>query len=275
MLVPLQTSGSKPPLFFVHGLRGIAFSVGSRFARMLGSNQPIYVVNANGMDGKRPVIEHVREMVVAYLREINEVRPHGGIRVGGMCEGCFIAIEIARMLEREQRLTGPVILIDPPVLPIGYEHRRDTIDVRPELAGRLYQEVRSRFIERLEDPNGHDDLPFDAQDPNQLRLAVMVGIRTMIAFARYVPSQFSGSADVIISHDRAAAFLHPRMPWSKVLSGSRLVHVVPWSHREMFRTGRSTVARLMRSALENEETSETPPKQVMQPASQLISEIHP
>jgi thioesterase domain-containing protein len=257
MLVPLQTSGSKPPLFFVHGLRGIAFSVGWRFARMLGPDQPLYVVNANGLDGRRPVIEHVREMVIVYLQEISEMRPKGVIRIGGMCEGCFIAIEIARVLQQEQRQTGPVILIDPPVIPLGYEQRRDTIDVRPELADRLYQEVRSRFIERLQDPDRHDDLPFDPQDPNQLHLAVVVGTRTTIAFARYVPGQFSGAAEVIISHDRAAAFLHPRMPWSKVLSGSRLVHVAPWSHREMFRSGRKIVARLMKSALEDETESET------------------
>jgi thioesterase domain-containing protein len=266
MLVPLQTSGSKPPLFFVHGLRGIAFAVGSRFACMLGSDQPLYVVNANGMDGRRPVIEHVREMVIAYLQEIGEARPQGAVRIGAMCAGCFIAIEIARALEQEQRLTGSVILVDPPVIPAGYELRQDTTDVKPELADRMYQEVRSRFIERLQDPDGYDDLPFDPQDPNQLHAAVVVATRTMVAFARYVPRPFSGAAEVIISQDRAAAFLHPRMPWSKVLFGSRLVHVVPWSHREMFRSGRKTVARLMKSALEEEPKSETVAERRIVPA---------
>src|SRR5947208_10119340 len=118
MLVQLQTSGSKPPLFFVHGLRGIAFAVGSRFARMLGSDQPLYVVNANGMDGRQPTIDSVREMVLAYLQEIGEARLKG-FRVGGMCAGCFIAIEIARALQEEGRQTGPIILVDPPVIPVG------------------------------------------------------------------------------------------------------------------------------------------------------------
>jgi thioesterase domain-containing protein len=257
MLVPLQTSGSKLPLFFVHGLRGIAFAVGSRFARMLGSDQPLYVVNANGMDGQQPTIDTVREMMLAYLQEIGQARPIGAFRVGGMCAGCFVAIEIARALQEKGRQTGPIILVDPPVIPVGYEQRRDTIDVKAEVADRLYEEVRNRFMDRLQDPDGYDDLPFDPQDPAQLHAAVVVAMRTMVAFARFVPRPFAGSAEVIISQDRSAAFLHPRMPWTKVLPGSRLVHVVPWSHREMFRSGRASVARLIKSALEEEPASET------------------
>ena len=38
MLVPIQPSGSKPPLFFVHGIHGVMF-VGSSFARVLGPEQ--------------------------------------------------------------------------------------------------------------------------------------------------------------------------------------------------------------------------------------------
>jgi thioesterase domain-containing protein len=224
---------------------------------MLGLDQPLYVINANGMDGQQPTIDNVGEMVLAYLQEMDEAQPTGVLRVGGMCAGCFVAIEIARALQEKGRQTGPIILVDPPVIPIGYEQRRDTTDVKPELADRLYEEVRSRFIERLQDPDGYDDLPFDPQEPKQLDAAVAVAIRTMVAFARHVPHPFGGPAEVIISHDRSAAFLHPRMPWAKVLFGSRLVHVVPWSHREMFRSGRRSVARLIKSALEEEPVPET------------------
>jgi hypothetical protein len=102
-----------------------------------------------------------------------------------------------------------------------------------------------------------EELGGDPQEPKQLDAAVAVAIRTMVAFARHVPHPFGGPAEVIISHDRSAAFLHPRMPWAKVLFGSRLVHVVPWSHREMFRSGRRSVARLIKSALEEEPVPET------------------
>src|SRR5216684_7656635 len=105
MLVPLQKSGNKPPLFFVHGRRGIGLTVGSRFVRMLGSEQPFYFIKANGMDGRRPILD-VREMVAVYLQEIRRTRSTGVLRIGGMCAGGLIAIEIGRALQAEGVETG-------------------------------------------------------------------------------------------------------------------------------------------------------------------------
>lgn len=265
MLLPVQTSGSKPPLFFVHGRRGIAISVGSRFAGMLGPDQPFYVINANGMDGRQPIIEHVPKMVAAYLREIRGARAKGAVRIGGMCAGGLVAIEIARALQGEGRQTGPVILVDPPVIPIGYERRKDTVDVRPELVERLYREICSQYLERLRNPNDYDDLPFNPHNPNQLHFAAVVAMRTSVAFARYVPRPFSGAAELIISRDRALGVLHPQMPWSKLFPRSS-VHVLPLPHMKLFWSGRETVARLMRSILEEEPGSERVVERRMAPA---------
>ena len=252
MLVPLQTSGSRPPLFFVHGGQGIAFSVGTRFARSLGSDQPFFVINANGMDGRQPVIKDVHEMVVAYLHEIRQARPSGLIRIAGMCEGCLIAIEIARALQEEGRQTGPVMLLDPPVMPAGFEKRQNKINIGPELADRFYREVRGRFIEKMLDRDNREDLPFDPRDPKQMHSAASVAMHTAVAFDRYVPRPFPGSVEVIAAQNRALGYLHPEMPWHKLLCGPRVVHVVPWSHMELLRAGRKTVARLVKSMLEED-----------------------
>ena len=246
MLVPIETSGNKPPVFFVHGLRGFAF--GRRFARALGPDQPVYVINANGMDGRQPVAEDVPGMVLAYVDEIQGARPTGPVRVGGMCTGCLVAIEIARRLQNQGRQTGPVMLVDPPIIPVGYDKRVAVSLRRPQLADRLYQETRSRFLEKASD--AYDDLPFDLRDPKQLHLATLAGVRTILAFARYVPRPFSSPAEVIVSVERAPGFFHELMPWHQLLPGPRLVHVLPWGHKQLWRAGRDTVARVMRSMLE-------------------------
>jgi thioesterase domain-containing protein len=266
MLVPVQTSGSKPPLFFVHGLRGFTFAVGSRFAAMLGPDQPLYVVNANGLDGRQPIIDYVHEMVVAYLQEIRQARSTGTVRIGGMCAGGMVAIEIARALQSEGRQTGPVILIDPPAIPhsartrfplcFGYEIRQNSIDIPPEVFVRFYREMRDNLLWRTSDPDAHDDLPFDPRDPQQLHLATMVGMRTTLAFLRYVPRPFSGSSKVVVSERRASRFVDPQMHWHKLLSGPRVVHVLPRTHGDLLKAGRKTVARLMKSMLEEDPASE-------------------
>src|SRR5213594_84120 len=102
MLVPVQTSGKRPPLLFVHGLRGI-MPLGPTFARVLGPDQPLYSVFANGMDGLKPPIDNMRSMVQAYVEEIRRIWPDRPVRLGGMCEGSFAVLEIARELLNEGR----------------------------------------------------------------------------------------------------------------------------------------------------------------------------
>jgi thioesterase domain-containing protein len=271
MLVSLQTSGSKAPLFFVHGMRGIAFAVGARFARMLGPDQPLFVINANGLDGRRPIIDHVQDMVLAYLQELREIRPAGPLRIGGMCAGCMVAIEIARELQREGRQTGPVVLVDPPILGAGYEKRQKSVEVSPELKNRFYREVHGRINERMMEPNC-EDMPFDPRDPQQMQAAAEVAMRTTVAFARYVPQPFSGPAEAIVSEDRAIGFLHPKMPWHKLLPGPRVVHVLPCHHMELFGAGRKVVARLMKSVLDEDPASQSFTKRHMRWTPELTLE---
>src|SRR5947208_14412248 len=108
MLVSIQTSGDKPPFFFIHGIYGV-MPLGAIFAQALGPDQPFYAVHANGIDGRKPVIDDFGGMVRAYTAEIEEARPLGPLRIGGMCTGCLLAIEIVRMLQQMDRQTGPVI----------------------------------------------------------------------------------------------------------------------------------------------------------------------
>jgi thioesterase domain-containing protein len=265
MLMPIQTSGTKPPLFFVHGLRGITFAVGPNFAHALGPNQPVYVINANGMDGRQPVIDDVGEMVLAYYAEIQRARAAGPLRIGAMCSGCLIAIELARRLQEDGRRTGPVILADPPAVPFGYDKRRNSVDFRrPQIAERMYREVRAKLLAMAS--HGYDDQPFDPADPEQLHAATLAAVGSMVAFARYVPSPFSGPTEMIISAERAPGFFHPMMPWHKLLPGPRAVHVLPCPHEEMFGAAREAVARLIRYILEEEPTSASLVAPEIQPA---------
>jgi thioesterase domain-containing protein len=84
----------------------------------------------------------------------------------------------------------------------------------------------------------------------------MVGIRTTLAFLRYVPRPFSGSSKVVVSERRASKFLDPQMHWHKLLSGPRVVHVLPGNHQNLLIADRKTIARLMKSMLEEDPASE-------------------
>jgi thioesterase domain-containing protein len=254
MLIPIQASGRKLPLFFVHGIQGL-MPLGSVFARALGPDQPLFVIHADGTDGRRPVIDNMGDMVRAYVEEIERASPVGPVRVGGMCTGCFIAMEIVRSLQKKGRQTGPVILADPPSIPSGQTAHRRIDHRQPQIAHQLYEQARLEMLRHASLP--YNAMPFDPGDPKQLHAAALAAVGSLIASSTYVPTPFPGPVQLIVSAKRAPSFFHPQMPWRKLLTGPRFVHVLPWDHMELFREGREAVARLLRFMLEEAATLET------------------
>ncbi len=252
MLVPIQTSGNRPPLFFMHGIQG-AMLLGSTFASVLGPDHPFFIINANGMDGRQPVIDNFQEMVRTYIEDIEGVSPTGPLRIGGMCSGCLLAIEIARRLQQKGRQTGAVILADPPPVPFSFNKELRAVDPRqPQVAQQLYDQVRRTLSDHAS--RHYNDMPFDPGDPQQTHAAILAGVASLVAFAKYIPTPFSGPAELIVSAERAPGFFHPQMPWRRLLPGSRVVHVLPWEHMELFRAGRDAVARLLKFMLDEPPT---------------------
>jgi pimeloyl-ACP methyl ester carboxylesterase len=250
MLVPIQTSGTNPPLYFIHGLTGV-MPMGGFFARSLGPEQPIYSINVSGIDGRGPMPSSVKDMVIGYVEAISKAQPHGPLLVGGMCAGALAAIEVVREFQAIGRETGPVILVDPPTMPLA--HVRQTYaagDPRdPLVAAQLYRRVRCQLLQAASEPDL--EVPFAVSDEKQVDLATWAGVNCLIAFSNFLPEFFSGAAIAIVSSERAAGFFHPQMYWAKLLPRGRTAHVLPFDHPALFRAGRHDLVRVLRFALED------------------------
>ena len=94
----LQPAGTRPPLFLVHGAGGGMLWGYGNLARHLGSDQPVYVFHARGLEGleEEPTIE---AMAAAYVSELRAFQPAGPYRLGGYCFGGEVAFEMARQLQ--------------------------------------------------------------------------------------------------------------------------------------------------------------------------------
>jgi thioesterase domain-containing protein len=259
VLVSLQTSGKHPPLFFVHGAMGV-MPLGRYLVRRLGPDQPFYAVNASGFSPGQVIIESARDMVQAYVAEIISVRPSGPLIVAGMCVGGLIAIEIVRELQARDRKVGPVILADPPVVPRGFLEQVQRADPRqPQIARQLYDHVRRDFLDHAS--YSYNDMPFDCNNPEQMHLATLAGVGSLVALSKHVPTPFSGRAVLILSAARAPGFFHPKALWRMILPGPQTVHVLPWApHVELFRSGLEQFTRIFNFVLKEIEiaTSHTP-----------------
>lgn len=111
-LVPLRTDGVKPPLFLVHGRYGQAF-VSPSFVEALGEGQPLYAIQAKGLDGLEAPHSTIREMAEDYVSAIRLQQPQGPYFIGALCAGGYVAVEMARILESQHETVLPLLLFDP------------------------------------------------------------------------------------------------------------------------------------------------------------------
>jgi thioesterase domain-containing protein len=253
MLIPVQTSGAKPPIYFIHGLTGV-MPLGSFLTQSLGSDQPFYAVNATGLDGRGTMPNSVKDMTCTYVEEISQAQPNGPLLIAGMCAGGLAALEVARELRARGRKIGPVILVDPPT---PGRHINLTADPKdPLVASQLYERARGSLLRSASE--AHYDMPFAVNDPQQVHRAALVAVNSLVVFCRHVPEMFPEPAVAILSSPRAKAFFHPQLYWVKLLPRLVMAHVLPFDHNELFRSGRYELARVFKFVLEGAMNAKIP-----------------
>ncbi len=96
-LVTLQPEGLRPPLFVVPAADGNALAYAD-FARSLGSDQPVHVLQPVGFEGHRKPLERIEAIAEHFIAEIRKVQPRGPYRLAGFCVGGIVAFEMAQQL---------------------------------------------------------------------------------------------------------------------------------------------------------------------------------
>jgi amino acid adenylation domain-containing protein len=112
-LVPINTSGTRPPFFCVPGAGGNPIYLQS-LARHLGPDQPFYGLQGAGFDDEAPPHTRVEEMAAYYIDAIKAVAPDGPYHLGGHSLGGWVAFEMARQLRQQGHQVPVVAIIDTP-----------------------------------------------------------------------------------------------------------------------------------------------------------------
>jgi aspartate racemase len=110
-LVPIKSKGHNPPLFLIHGAEGniLLYKI---LAQYLNDDRPIYGLQSQGLDGKSPILNDVREMAQKYIAEIKSIQPEGPYYLGGYCLGGTIAYEMAQQLSEAGDEIDLIVLIE-------------------------------------------------------------------------------------------------------------------------------------------------------------------
>jgi thioesterase domain-containing protein/acyl carrier protein len=228
--VPIQRGGGGPPLFVVHGAGGNVLNFRD-LAKAMDPAQPVYGLQAAGVNGVSPVHGSIEEMAVAYLAEVRLIARTGPYLLSGYSGGGIVAFEMARMLEECGERVGLLAFIDTfhPQMPVrgssffsrlarlqteGVAYLREVLQRRRQLAADAAAKRAIAFHLAAGEP-----IPFAMRE-------LHVSGAFEDAARRYHPRTWSGTATLFKAAQVAYYFRAggPTYSWERDVLGG--VHVV-------------------------------------------------
>ncbi|MEI8290218.1 MAG: amino acid adenylation domain-containing protein [Verrucomicrobiota bacterium] len=271
-LVPLQTEGTKPPLFFMHGWGGDVY-VHLKIAKLLPPDQPAYAIQAVGMDGKTARHNTVEGMAAHYVKEIVSFQPDGEVYLTGYSMGGLIAYEVAQQLHRQGRRVAMLALLD--TAPITVPKAFYGLSMAMYFPGRCLFHLR-----RWLNMSRHDKLDYlngrwaalrywltqnqRKATPPAIRPDPSVQAPKIAGFddyyhaiaAAYRVKHYTGSVDIIICDQEDPAWKW--WYWKYFVRGGTAYHRVPGAHLELIQSPKhmASMTQVLAAALEGAQQRE-------------------
>lgn len=108
---PGTKAATVPPLFCIHPVGGNILCYRD-LAKALGPDQPVYGLQAFGLENDQTPLTRIEEMAAHYCEAIRRVQPHGPYQVAGWSLGGVIAFEMAQQWTAQGETVALVALID-------------------------------------------------------------------------------------------------------------------------------------------------------------------
>ncbi len=253
-LVAVQPGGSKPPFFGVHGALANVLMYRD-LARHLGPDQPVYGLQARGLDGKQEPDTRVEEMAARYITEIRTVQPAGPYYLGGVSFGGVVAYEMAQQLHAQGEKVAllamfntdfpdhPKYMPQPgsyhyqvaPYMEIIERHLNDLrrLKTKKYILKRM-KGIKTRISNRIWNDAADTDL--DIENLNGFPNPIIKRIWNACVQAErdYVPRVYPGRITLFwASETPVLSYKDTRLGWSEMAADGLEVQVVPGDHGTM------------------------------------------
>ncbi|MDJ0676974.1 MAG: amino acid adenylation domain-containing protein, partial [Calothrix sp. MO_167.B42] len=275
LLIPLQTKGDRQPLFLIHqhGGYGLSYSV---LAQTLDQEQPLYALQARGLDGKQQPLDSIATMADTYISVMRDIVPHGPYSLGGHSFGGLVAFEMAAQLEAAGEVVENLLIIDthPPLPTAGLElsqeeddtallnflveqiglHVNETIDVSLEELATLESAAQMEYV--LAALRKSELIPPDAGE-NFLTGFMNVYKANSRAVLGYQPQAIKSSLSVFKTQGLAEQFADdPTVGWQKLAHTQVNVYSVIGDHQSILKQPHVThLAEAMNKVLMNSQVN--------------------
>jgi thioesterase domain-containing protein len=264
-LVTIQPGNSgKRPLFLIHALGGNVIGYQS-LVRHLDAEQPVYGLQAQGLDGKQTPHNKVEDMASHYIQQIRTVQPHGPYLLGGFSSGGIVAYEMARQLVAGGDRVELLAMFDTynPSLYISNPSLLRTLYVYLLTLLRLPSEDRWNYVLAKLDwfqsmLTGKPSSKFDlwnehsfTDDTNPYNMVLIEALK-QATMVDYLPKPYNGKVTLFTTKEvlRWCQF-KPCRGWSEIAQQGVEVHQVPGTHLGMLgEPGVQILAAKLRVCLE-------------------------
>ena len=261
-LVTIQAGGTKPPFFCLPGAGGNVIYFYD-LARRLGEDQPVYGLQAIGLDGEAQPLTCIEDLAAHYREVLQDVQPQGPYYLGGHSSGGLVAFEMAQQLRDRGHQVALVAIFDseapvPGRPPVGldWDNARwltriasvverflgKNLDVSYDALRCLEPDEQFNYVgERLK---ASDLLPPEA-GVKQVRALLQVFKANYQAAACYLPGELSPTPITVFrateihyedtgSEMSAQLQKEPTWGWNQLAVDPVDLHIVPGDHITMF-----------------------------------------
>lgn len=242
-LVAIQPEGSRPPLFCVHAA-GANVLIYRPLSRHLGNDQPVFALQAQGLDGRTKPLTTVEEMAALYISEIRAFQPRGPYYLLGASFGGLVIYEMAQQLLAQGEEVALLAMLNTNCPVYSFAKRMQChVGHLMEHGPRRYLSAAGNGVKRrLTGRIGHT--PAVADPEIQKLLARDSGVddslvRTVAAILsaeeEYAPAQqeYPGKITFFWARDAVPDVEDNRPGWRRMAAGGFDLHVVPGTHTTM------------------------------------------
>lgn len=215
-LMPINTEGSRIPIFIVHGDNGNYI-----ISDYLGVDQPVFGYFHPGSDGEGVHYKSVEEMARIYLDRLLSVCPKGPYFLIGYSFGGILAFEIALQLQKLGHKVPFLVIIDT-VSPFAHEPKT--------WQGNLFKTIKINYLRPIRRGLKHR-IRFLLNNSFVLRkIPIPVERRTeylwykyLILRRKYSPSKFDG--DILLFRLTGNYSTYKYLGWETLVNNIKLIEI--------------------------------------------------
>lgn len=260
------------PLFCVHGVGGNVVGFHD-LAKHLSADQPVYGIQAVGLNGRQAPLSRVEDMARHYIEQIRTVLPEGPYHLAGASFGGTVAYEMAGQLRAGGSEVGLVALLDTFATTCfdSKESRTAGQSLKGygkrmwfHLGNLLFQPGRLSYIRKKSKTLRRRvrsqlwRIAFHSYEGRSHRLpGALQDVKEScyLAISRYVPAPYRGRVTLFRAQKRSVADSpEADLGWGSLAGEGVEIYEVPGDHESMLRNPHvNTLAKKIQACLDRRE----------------------